>query len=94
MRCSRSLTSFSEVPTIGVDVDRAHDRVEVGAHVAAVSGKDVGLVREAVGLAVKLVYCAYFAAMRKVFCSPPPAIHSGIPLSCNGFGSTIAPSTW
>ena len=45
------------------------------------------------GSEVKLVYCAYFAAILSVTFSPPPAIHSGIPLSCNGLGATIAPST-
>jgi hypothetical protein len=33
------------------------------------------------------------AAIFSVTFSPPPAIHSGIPLGCSGFGATIAPST-
>ena len=33
------------------------------------------------GAQSKFVYWAYFAAIRSVFCSPPPAIHSGMPPS-------------
>ena len=78
----------------GVEVGRADDRVVVGADVAAVVGEHLRLVREARrARSVKLVYCAYFAAICSVTFSPPPAIHSGRPPSCNGFGATIAPST-
>ena len=34
---------------------------------------------------MKLVYCAYFAAMRNVTFSPPPAIHSGMPFVLQRF---------
>jgi hypothetical protein len=52
------------------------------------------LVREALGLGREVVYCAYLAAIFSVTFSPPPAIHSGMPFSCNGVGATVAPFTW
>ena len=76
------------------DIGRPHDRPKVGAHLTAVLGEHSRLVRERLGLGGEVGVLRVLrrdAQGHLLAATGDPEWNS---FGCNGFGVTIAPSTW